>query len=301
MSVALSADGNTALVGAPADGTYTEYRGAAFVFTRSGSTWTQQGEKLTGAGEAARAGSAESVALSADGNTALIGGPPTTTRLGAAWVFTRSGSTWTQQGEKLTGGGESGEGEFGKQRGAVRRRQHRADRRLQRQRTQGAAWVFTRSGSTWTQQGEKLTGGGRPAKASSAPAWRCPRDGNTALIGEWGIESGIGAAWVFTRSGSKWAKQGGPLTAAGDGGEYTWFGYSVALSAEGDTALVGAPHADGYAGAGWVFTRSGSTWRQQGEPLTGARRDQRRIRRRTRLQRGTVRRRRHRAAGRPRG
>ena len=59
MSVALSADGNTALVGAPADGTYTEYKGAAFVFTRSGSTWTQQGEKLTGGGETAADGSAK--------------------------------------------------------------------------------------------------------------------------------------------------------------------------------------------------------------------------------------------------
>ncbi len=56
-SVALSADGNTALVGASADGTYTEYRGAAFVFTRSGSTWTQQGAKLTGGGESGAAGS----------------------------------------------------------------------------------------------------------------------------------------------------------------------------------------------------------------------------------------------------
>ena len=53
-----------------------------------------------------------SVALSADGNTALIGGWNDDSVLagnldysgkGAAWVFTRSGSTWTQQGEKLTG------------------------------------------------------------------------------------------------------------------------------------------------------------------------------------------------------
>ena len=53
------------------------------------------------------------MALSADGNTALIGGPGDNDRVGAAWVFTRSGETWTQQGEKLTGNGESGEGEFG--------------------------------------------------------------------------------------------------------------------------------------------------------------------------------------------
>ena len=50
------------------------------------------------------------MALSGDGNTALIGGYADNTSVGAAWVFTRSGSTWTQQGSKLTGGGESGDG-----------------------------------------------------------------------------------------------------------------------------------------------------------------------------------------------
>ena len=53
------------------------------------------------------------MALSANGNTALIGGPGDNGDVGATWVFTRSGSTWTQQGEKLTGSGESGAGEFG--------------------------------------------------------------------------------------------------------------------------------------------------------------------------------------------
>ena len=70
--VALSADGNTALVGGwKDDGT----KGAAWVFTRSGGVWSQQGPKLTGAGEIGEGGFGTSVALSADGNTALIGAP----------------------------------------------------------------------------------------------------------------------------------------------------------------------------------------------------------------------------------
>ena len=117
-SVALSADGNTALIGGPGD---NKDVGAAWVFTRSGSTWTQQGEKLTGSGESGEGEFGSSVALSADGNTALIGGPATTPNVGAAWVFTRSGSTWTQQGEKLTGSGESRRRPVRLQRGAVRR------------------------------------------------------------------------------------------------------------------------------------------------------------------------------------
>jgi hypothetical protein len=259
-SVALSADGNTALIGAPAD---DEYTGAAWVFTRSGSTWTQQGEKLTGSGTVGESWFGESVALSADGSTAVIGGPSDDGAVGAAWVFTRSGSTWTQQGGKLTGGEEDGEGYFGRSValagdtamiGGYNDNEHR-----------GAVWVFTRSGATWTQQGAKLTGGGGLGFFGWSVA--LSDDGDTGLIGEWGLNDGVGAAWVFTRSGSTWSKQGGAL-AAGASGE-TWFGYSVALSGDGDTALVGAPHGNSYAGAAWVFTRSGSTWTQQGEGLSG--------------------------------
>ncbi|HXR28215.1 MAG TPA: hypothetical protein VN772_01460 [Solirubrobacteraceae bacterium] len=261
-SVALSADGNTALVGAPADG---EYTGAAFVFTRSGASWTQQA-KLTGSGTVGESWFGESVALSADGNTALIGGPSDNAQAGAAWVFTRSGSTWSQQGEKLTGKGESGNAFLGRGvalsadgntalLGGYNDNEHR-----------GAAWVFTRSGSAWSQEGEKLTGGGNPGFFGWSVALSA--EANTALIGEWGLSDGTGAAWVFTRSGTTWSKQGEALTAGGADG-LSWFGYSAALSADGATALIGAPHGDGYAGQGFVFARSGSIWSQQGEPLTG--------------------------------
>ncbi len=262
MSVALSADGSTALIGAPAD---DEYTGSAFVFTRSGSTWTQQA-KLTGSGTQGESWFGESVAISADGNTALIGGPSDDEQVGAAWVFTRSGSTWTEQGSKLTGAGESGNAFFGKSValsadgdlamvGGYNDNEHR-----------GAAWVFTRTGSTWVQEGSKLTGGGEEGFFGWSVA--LSSEGTTALVGEWGLGGGIGAAWAFTRAGSSWSKQGGALTALGSS-EYTWFGYSVALSAGGGTAVIGAPHADGYAGAAWVYTRTGSTWAEQGSPLTG--------------------------------
>ena len=92
------------------------------------------GREAHGNGETRRRRFGYSVALSADGNTALIGGPDDNGRIGAAWVFTRSGSTWTQQGEKLTGSGETGAGEFGYSVALVRGRQHGADRRPSRQR-----------------------------------------------------------------------------------------------------------------------------------------------------------------------
>ncbi len=274
--VAMSSDGDTALVGAGYDDGAI---GAAWVFTRSGSTWAQEGQKLTGGGVGQkRFGS--SVALSSDGNTALIGGSWDNGGVGAAWVFTRSGATWTQQGEKLTGGAEIGPfGQFGSTAALSSDGNTALIGGPGDSNFVGAAWVFTRSGSTWSQQGGKLTG------ADEAPEYdgqfggaiALSSDGNTALIGGGGDHKGVGAAWAFTRSGSTWSQQGAKLTGGGesDGGG---FGSSVALSSDGDTALIGAgsdkeqlgPKALYPRGAAWVFTRSASTWTQQGEKLTGS-------------------------------
>jgi FG-GAP repeat len=88
--VALSSHGNTALVGGGGDGA-TFIEGAAWVFTRSGRRWPQQGSKLVGTGSNSHAGQGYSVALSGDGNTALVGGAYGNrgTAAGAAWVFVR--------------------------------------------------------------------------------------------------------------------------------------------------------------------------------------------------------------------
>jgi hypothetical protein len=266
VSVALSADGNTALIGGSADSGFV---GAAWVFTRSGSTWTQQGPKLTGAGATASAQFGYSVALSGDGNTALISGYADTGTIGAAWVFTRSGSTWTAQGSKLTGAGETGNAYFGSS-VALSADGNTAligafyDNGIASMA--GAAWVFTRSGSTWTAQGSKLTGAGAAINAQFGISVALSADGNTALIGGNG---NAGAAWVFTRSGSTWTAQGSKLTGAGETG-LGHFGASVALSADGNTALIGGTDDNGYVGAGWVLTRAGSTWTAQGSKLSGA-------------------------------
>jgi hypothetical protein len=264
VSVALSADGDTALIGAPAD---DERKGAAWVFTRSGSTWTQQGAKLTGTDETGT-WFGTSVALSADGNTALIGGPNDDTFKGAAWVFTRSGSTWTQQGAKLTGTDETGLGRFGASVALSADGNTALIGGWNDDDRQGAAWVFVRSGSTWTQQGEKLVGTGGVGEREFGASVALSADGNTALIGAPEDDSDVGAAWVFTRSGSTWTQQGAKLTGTSEVGDGR-FGFSVALSADGDTALVGGPRDNGDVGAVWAFTRSGSTWTQQGAKLTG--------------------------------
>lgn len=260
-SVALSSDGDTALVGGPDDNEY----GAAWVFTRSGSTWTEQ-QKLGGSGVHAGWFGA-SVALSADGDTAVIGAPLENSDAGAAWIFTRSGPKWTEQ-QKVTGGGESGTGEFGYSVAVSSDGNTTLIGGRQDDNYVGAAWVFTRSGSTWSQQGAKLTGTGEVGGfARFGESVALSASGDTALIGGPADDNYVGGAWLFARSASTWSQQGPKLTGAGESGEAV-FGYSVALSEDGGTAMIGGPLDNSYGGAAWAFTRSGSTWSQQGAKLT---------------------------------
>src|SRR5258708_3501462 len=67
-----------------------------------------QGPKLFGTGAVGGAQQGFSVALSSDGNTAIVGGFADSSSAGAAWVFTRSGGVWAQQGDKLVGTGSVG-------------------------------------------------------------------------------------------------------------------------------------------------------------------------------------------------
>jgi hypothetical protein len=116
----------------------------------------------------------------------------------------------------------------------------------------GAAWVFTRSGATWTQQGAKLTGSGELGNGNFGSSVALSADGNTGLIGGFGDHNYVGAAWVFTRSGAMWTQQGAKLTGSGELGNGL-FGASVALSADGNTGLIGGPVDNSYVGAAWVF------------------------------------------------
>lgn len=264
-SVAVSADGNTILVGGYAD---NSLNGAVWVFTRSGTTWSQQGAKLVGSGNTGTARQGLSVALSADGNTAIIGGDTDNSNQGAVWVFSRGGTTWSQQGSKLVGTGNTGAA-FQGQSVALSADGNTAivggplDNTLQ-----GATWVFTRSGTTWSQQGSKLVGTGITGIASQGRSLALNADGNTAIIGGHNDNTNQGAVWVFTRSGTTWSQQGSKLVGTGNTGA-AYQGESVALSADGNTAIVGGYADNTNQGAIWVFARSGTTWSQQGSKLVG--------------------------------
>jgi hypothetical protein len=257
-SVAVSADGNTVAIGGPVD---NDGAGAVWVFTRSGSTWSQDGAKLTPDDETGAGQFGQAVSLTADGATLLVGGYHDDGDVGAAWVFTTSGSAWVQDGTKLTGSGENGAGFFG---GAVSLSADGSTAAIggfEDSSVAGAVWMFTRSGSAWSQQA-KLTSvahGGTPGGFGGHVVLSA--DGNTALISEVGY--GRGAVWVFQRVGSVW-RRARELTVSVTRSQY--FGVSDALSADGDTILVGTPNnGSDYSGKAWVFRRqSGNTWVQLG-------------------------------------
>ena len=108
----VSLDGNTAVIGARYDDDQGANSGSAYVFTNTGSTWTQQA-KLIASDGAAEDHFGWSVSLS--GDTALIGArydDDKGANSGSVYVFTRSGTTWTQQ-TKLVASDGAAEDQFG--------------------------------------------------------------------------------------------------------------------------------------------------------------------------------------------
>jgi hypothetical protein len=264
-SVALSATGDTAIVGGWGDDSYV---GATWVFTRSGGVWSQQGSKLVSTSAVGPAYQGYSVALSADGNTAMVGGANDDSGVGAVWVFTRSGDTWTQQGGKLVAADAAGHAHQGYSVSLSNDGNTAIVGGAFDDGNIGAAWVWTRSGDGWTQQGGKLVGAGAVGPAEQGSSVALSRDGTTAVVGGPNDNFGAGAAWVWTRSGDAWSLQGGKLVgtdvdgSAGQGG-------SVALSRDGNTVIVGGHRDTDFVGAAWIYIRSSGIWTQQGSKLVG--------------------------------
>ena len=314
-SVSLSSDGNTAIVGAP-DTTIggNTYQGAAFIFTRSNGAWAKSAE-LTAPSTGSEAGAASddfgnSVALSADGTTAIVGAPYKllgTIRPGAVFVFKLGGGVWSQSafltnnvngqtygafvavsgnaGFVLVGAtisanayiygptatsqlglqanftGPSGVSNFGET-GALS-----TEGSVALIGQSGSFSVYTRSGTTWTlQQSLSATPYFQPAFGSAVSLNGA---GNIAVVGSSSENSDQGAAYVYANQGGVWTQQArladpNPDIPLGDGGTVNdYFGSSVALSSDGTTALIGEigkPGAVVASGAAYLFNGNGSSW-----------------------------------------
>jgi hypothetical protein len=240
-SVALSRDGRIAIVGGPGG------KGAVWTFIRgTGSRWVQFTGKLTGKGESGDGGFGSAVALSADGTTAVVGAPKDDSDDGAAWFYTRSDSRWVQQGSKQWNAVSPTpvskgkfDSEFGRSVAVSADGSTALIGAWRDYKGDGAVYVYTRSGSTWSKV-DRLPAPAQAPKSGFGRSVTLSGDGLNAVIGAPRADpyknfSERGAAFVFLRSGSAFVQKG-KLTY--DRFQEWEFGVAVAVSSDGNTALV---------------------------------------------------------------
>jgi hypothetical protein len=240
----LALSGGTAVVGASAASSDT---GAAYVFVRSGTTWTQEA-KLTASNGVPNDSFGSSVALR--GNTAIVGAVGVAGNAGAAYVFVRKGTVWTQQAV-LTASDGAGFDKFGSS-VALNGGTALVGAFWKASQT-GAAYVFVRNGTVWTQQAKLEASDGALSDRFGVSV---ALSGDTALVGAYGQANYSGAAYVYVRGGTAWTQQA-KLTRTGRAVQ-DYFGASVALS--NDTALIGAYGHALRTGAAHIYIRSGTVW-----------------------------------------
>lgn len=283
--------------------------GAVYVFTRTGTTWSQQAY-LKASNTALNF--VFGVSLDISGDTIVVGSQYETsaatgvngnafdrslTSAGAAYVFVRNGTTWSQQAylkASNTGLNDlfgtavavSGDtivvGALYEASASAGVNGNQADNSAN---NAGAAYVFVRSGTTWSQQAYLKSS--NPAINDVFGAL-VDIDGDTIVVGapwEDSAATGVGgnqadntsneagAAYVFVRSGTTWSQQA--YLKASNTGLDDRFGSIVRI--KGDVLLVGTGYEDSSAtgingnqadnsaasaGAGYLFTRTGTTWSQ---------------------------------------
>ena len=261
-SVAISCDGNIAIVGAPET---NSSQGSVAIYARAGSTWTLQ-QTIPSPASIDGQYFGTSVALSYGGNTAIVGASGTNNKTGSVSIITRSGSTWTQQGS-IPDPASTAHDSFGRSVALSSDGNTALVGALGTNSNMGSVAIFTRSGSTWTQQGPSIPDPAGTAQDYFGSSVAISSDGATALVGALGTNSNMGSVAIFTRSGSTWTQQG-PSIPDPAGTPNDVFGWSVALSADGNTAIVGASGINNKTGSVSIITRSGSTWTQQGPSIT---------------------------------
>jgi len=265
-------EGSTIVVGAPchrAEEGFCGNVGAVYVFVQDGTTWSQQAE-LTASGPVGGDMFGQSVAIS--GGTVVVGAPwypysDLGPGPGAAFVFIRSGDSWSQQAELTSSDGQPGDF-FGN---AVEVNASTvvvgADCHALAKGGcgPGAAYVFVQGGSTWSQQAELTAPDGAAGDDFGSSV---AINGTTAVVGARSHNSQQGAAYVFVQTDGTWTPEA-ELTAS-DGEPCDFLGWSVALS--GGTAVVGAPGEPSPAGgcfktpgAAYIFGETAGTWGQEQE------------------------------------
>ena len=257
-AVDVSNDGNIIIVGHPLDDVGGTNAGSAYIFTRSGSTWTQQA-KLAASNATGGNQFGNSVAISGDGGTVIIGAYAKSSGTGSAYIFTGSGSSWTQRAEIAASDAATGQ-TFASSvtidkdgNTAAVSSMDDAD-----YSNAGAVYVFTTTnGTSWSQQTKISSPNGSANDQFStgvAGAVDISDGGYDIIVGAW-QDTGNGAAYIFQRSGSTWTQK--KRLVASDAASGDRFGWNVGISSDGSTGIVGATNDTFSAsrdGTAYIFT-----------------------------------------------
>lgn len=264
---AVATDGDVLVVGDPSDEENGSNSGAAHVFRRNESgQWVPQAKLLAQGGTD---GDALGRSVAVEGDLIVLGAAgrdDNGSESGGLYVFRYTDETWLQEALLVAGDGTSGDAlghSVALSDGVVLAGAARPGDYLCDPGCDGAAYVFSTDGEGgWSQSAKLVANDGTYADHFGISV---ALSGSTAIVGGYGHPvngTPAGASYVFTESAGIWTQQA--KLVASDAGDYQEFGSAVAIL--GDTALVGAPRAnadEAYAGAAYVFTRSGSAWAQQ--------------------------------------
>jgi hypothetical protein len=242
----VSISGDYAIIGAFGD----DSRGSAYIFVRSGSSWLQEAKLVASDGGD---GDFFGFSVSISGDYAIIGAEYDDLGRGSAYVFVRSGSSWLQEA-KLVASDGSVEDFFGVS--VSISGDYAIIGALGDDSASGSAYVFVRSGSSWSQEAKLVASDSSMDDMFGYSVSIC---GDCAISGAPQVDSSRGSAYVFMRSGTSWLEVAKLVASDGVGNDY--FGCSVSIS--GDYAIIGAKNDDLYCGSAYVFVRSGSSWSQE--------------------------------------
>jgi hypothetical protein len=242
-SIAMSDDGNTIVVGV------LSTTGGALVFVYNGSTWVQQGGLLVGSGYAGSPNQGFSVAISKEGNTLALGGPGDASNVGAAWVFTRSGVVWTQQGSKLVGSGYVGSPQIGTSLAFTEDGNTLVIGGVN-DNTLGAIWIFKRSSGVWSQFGSKLF----TSQFGFGYSVAINYNGNIIAVGTPYVNSSVGMVSIYELINNTWVLSNNIFP--NNNISTAQFGTSVSLTEDGNTLAVGGISDNFNSGAVWIYTRN---------------------------------------------
>lgn len=263
-SVAINSTGDYAIVGAYLEDTGGSSSGAAYIFTRSGTTWTQQ-QKIKGSDSVNGDNFGISVAINETGDYVIVGATGIGLNAGGAYIFTRSGTTWTEQQKILSSDIQNGDffgnavainstgdyvivGAYLEDTGGS---------------SAGAAYVFNRDGVTWTEQ-QKIQGSNTSGSDEFGTSVAINSEGDYIIVGAPAKTSDTGSAYVFIRNGVTWTEQ--QILTASDAATINFYGFSVSINSDGSYVAVGAyGNNDGgtNSGAVYIYLRSNTTWSEQ--------------------------------------